>query len=108
MAYEIIDECKCGPEEFNVLVSSVYPGTDFELDDFIETLIYLVDERFLSVGRHGDKVTINFKSEIWRYVSERFEASESLDVYPSVCKEFHFTTTEKGLSCLKEEDKPIE
>ena len=108
LAYEIIDECKCGPEEFNILVSFVYPGTEFELDEFVETLRFLVSEKLLSANRHGDKDTTNFNSEIWEYVSERFEAGESLNEYPSVYKEFSFTTTEKRISYLKEEDKPIE
>ncbi|MFH1982258.1 MAG: hypothetical protein ABIL58_10455 [Pseudomonadota bacterium] len=107
-AYEIIDECKCGPEEFFVLVSSVYPGTNEELNVFLETLAKLIDENLLNAYVCGsdDQITItvdDFKS----YIKKRTTAGESLDEHPSICKEYCFVTSGLGISHLKDADKPI-
>jgi hypothetical protein len=108
LAYEIIDECKCGPEEFFVLVSSVYPGTDAELQDFIETLTYLINKGLIIATLSGsDQVLTITLDDLKKYVSARKEAGESLDKCPSICKGYRFLTTEKGIGHLKNEDKPI-
>ena len=107
LAYEIIDECKCGPEEFFVLVSTVYPGTDAELQDFIETLFYLIHEGLIIAKLSGsDQVRTITLDDLKKYVTTRKEAGESLDEYPSIGKEYRFLTTEKGIRHLKDEDKP--
>ena len=106
LAYEIIDECKCGPEEFFVLVSSVYPGTDAELQNFLETLSALLNEGLIIVSLSGiDEPHTVSLDDLQEYVSKRTEAGESLDEYPSICKEYRFFTTEKGITHLKDEDK---
>ena len=107
-AYEIIDECKCGPEEFFVLVSSIYPGTDDKLNEFLETLAKLIDEGLLDAYVCGNddqiKITVDdFKS----YIKNRTSAGESLDEYPSICNEYCFVTSDLGISHLKDTDKPI-
>jgi len=108
LAYEIIDECKCGPEEFFVLVSSVYPGTDLELQNFLETLSNLLNEgliiAYLSGVDEPHTVTLD---DLQEYVSKRTKAGESLDECFSVCSEYRFFTSDKGLDHLKDEDKPI-
>ena len=108
LAYEIIDECKCGPEQFFVLVSSVYPGTEVELQSFLETLSILLNEGLIIASLSGsDEPHTVTLDDLQEYVSKRIEAGESLDEYPSVCSEYRFFTSDKGIDHLKDDDKPI-
>lgn len=109
LEYDIIDECKCGPEEFFVLVSSVEFGCNDELDSFLKILVLLVKRGLLQCDRVHGESNINISlEELQAYVQQRIDAGESLDEYPSVCKEYTFTTTEKGIECLQKSDRPIE
>ena len=108
LAYIILDECKCGPEEFFVLVSSVYPGTDDELRGFLDTLSNLVSEGLLIASLHGNEgVQTITPEELHEYVLKRTKAGEPLDEYPTVCSEYRFITSDKGIDHLKAEDKPL-
>lgn len=106
--YEIIDECKCGPEEFCVLVSSVYPGTNEELNEFLETLSKLINDNLLVACICGsdDPITISV-DDLKIYIKERIEAGESLDEHPTIRKEYCFFTSDFGISHLDDADKPI-
>lgn len=107
-AYRIIDECKCGPEEFFVLVSSVYPGTNEELYEFIETIEKLINDGLLVACICGsdDPITIT-TNDFESYIKKRIHAGESLDEHPTVCKEYCFVTSDLGISHLMDVDKPI-
>jgi|WetSurMetagenome_2_1015567.scaffolds.fasta_scaffold510957_1 hypothetical protein len=107
LGYQILDECKNGPEEFSVLISSVNFANTTELNKFLEVTVNLVKEGLLicSQGKRRDFYITN--DEMKSYVNMRIDAGEKLDEYPSIIPELTFFTTEKGISCLKEEDRPL-
>jgi hypothetical protein len=102
--YGILDECKCGPEEFFVLLPSVYVD---ELNVLLQALVDLTQAGLL-VCRCGrsDPVGISMR-DLSSYIEKRLVAGENLAEYPKVCDEYTFTTTEEGLLKLREEDRPV-
>ena len=108
IAYGIIEECKCGPEELFVLISSVYPGEQQEIDNFIKTIAKL-NQNGLLICRNANsskEITVNYQA-LKFYVTLREEAGEKLDEYPIVCEEYVFEATDLGISNLSEKDKPV-
>ena len=71
-------------------------------------LSYLTDKGLLTAQLSGCNEVIHITlDDLKKYVATRKEAGESLDEFPSVCREYLFLTTEKGIEHLKNEDKPI-
>jgi hypothetical protein len=107
--YAILDECKCGPEEFFVLVSSVYPGTEEELDAFLRVLTGLCEQgllRCLSASRNVGAVGVSL-SDLRSYIQARRAAGEHLDQHPTVVAELSFEATELGIAQLRPDDRPV-
>ena len=103
--YQILDECKCGPEEFFVLVSSVEDG---DIESFCQALVNLVADGYLRCDR-GNLEDIRLSIEdLHIYVEARRKAGEDLEQYPVACEEFRFTTTDRGIDALLPEDRPIQ
>jgi hypothetical protein len=102
--YQVLDECKCGPEEFFVLVSSI---EDSDFEPFLEKLVRLVKEQYLQCDQ-GQRERIDLSiADLRSYVDIRRNAGEDLEQHPAVCEEYRFTTTEQGLGILVPEDRPI-
>lgn len=106
-AYGILDECKCGPEPFFVLVSSVDLEDAAAVVTFQETLLALVDAKLLSASNGAAPLASLSKGDLEGYVRERLNAGELLDEPPATREELSFETTEAGLMLLKPEDRPI-
>ena len=105
LKYEILDECKCGPEEFFVLVSSV---EDDDVDAFLGVLVDLVDGGLLYCRRRHEAVVRLTLADLKLYVAIRREAGEELDEMPNgACTEYDFTSTDKGIGVLRPEDRPV-
>jgi len=104
LAYQILDECKCGPEEFFVLVSSV---EEDDLEAFLQILVKLVAKDHLKCDRGAQEDIPLSIEDLHSYVANRRAAGEDLEQYPTVCEEFRFTTTERGIELLLPEDRPV-
>jgi hypothetical protein len=105
-AYQILDECKYGREEFFVLVSSVDYLEPAELEAFNTALLDLT-ERGLLVAYAGDQRLRHFDHGVLaRYLRTRIEAGENLDEPTSACEELAFETTDAGVALLRPEDHP--
>ena len=104
MRYYAINECKCGPEEFFVLVSGI---RDEDLTLLTRVLADLVSEGLLVCDQAKGKQDIHItQQDLEDYVKMRIESGEDLEEYPSCCAEYRFTTTEKGLGLLISTDHP--
>lgn len=106
-AYEILNECKCGPEPFFVLVSSVNFDSENDLKTFEETLVTLAGANLLSVTRGTEPVEPLSARDLHAYVLIRLNSGEQLDDPPIAHDEFSFETTDLGLTLLKPEDRPV-
>lgn len=104
LTYRIVEECKCGPEEFFVLVSSV---EDDEFESFLEALVELVAKKYLRCDRGAQEDIALSLADLRSYVANRRAAGEDLEQYPAVVEEFRFTTTDSGIEVLLPEDRPI-
>ena len=102
LEYEIIDECKCGPEEFFVLVSSINYNNDEELNSFLITLISLIERKLLKCKEKE----ISLK-DLEDYINKRKMAKEDLGEHPNVVEEYSFEATELGIKELEEKDRPV-
>jgi hypothetical protein len=105
--YELLDECKCGPEEFFGLVSSFYPGPEEQIQSFLNALARLLDRRLLTCDPPLDASDkASYIEQLRGYVNTRRVAGESLDEHPEVVAELSFTATDFGLLALRPEDRP--
>lgn len=102
LIFEILDDA-VSSEEFFVLVSTIDFTNKKELDNFLKVISNLVNNGFLQCDL-GEKLNIVISyANLCFYVSKRLQAKESLDEHPSICKEYVFTTTDKGRAWLKEQ-----
>lgn len=108
LRYEVLEECKCGPEEFFVLVSSVDYECKNELEMFLKVLVDLVAEGLLRCSQGQRKNVHPTLDELRSYVESRISRGEDLEELPSSWSaEYSFTTTDEGIKCLREEDRPV-
>jgi hypothetical protein len=108
LEYEIISEVSAGPEEFFVLVSSVYPGPRNELETFLRALVGLFGRGLLACRRGSQFVEADLiRDQLKRYVEARLGAGEALDEHPDSLEEFSFEATDFGIQQLRPEDRPV-
>jgi len=108
MRYQIIEDCKCGPEPFFVLISSY--DVDKDLDRFLSALAELLKEGHLVAYRGGyleDETVSVTLADLKSYVDTRLKRGEQLEEAPLVCQEYSFAATPKGIERLAEEDRPV-
>ena len=106
VAYEILDECKYGREEFFVLVSSIDYSQQSELGAFQAALLDLT-EKGLLVAYAGDRRLSHFDARMLAgYINARVAAGENLDDPTSACEELAFEATDAGVALLRREDRP--
>jgi len=106
LEYEIINECKCGCEELFVLIGSVDTHSNYELDIFVETLLNLISQEYIICTLNGERIEIT-KTDIKNYIETKLKNNEDLEEHSEIVEEYCFTTTDKGIKLLREEDKPI-
>jgi hypothetical protein len=108
LEYELLEECKCGPEPIFVLVSSCEWEKVSEVEKFICALVGLFERGLLASSSLAPRGSVLSPAETIReYFTTRVAAGESLDEPPEVVGEITFTTTEEGLACLLPEDRPV-
>ncbi len=104
--YEIINECKCGPEELFVLMSSIDYNSQREIDLFFDSLLKLVNNDLLVCRSNKDIFKIK-REHLYGYLKIKLENNESLENHSDFADEYLFESTKKAIELLKEEDKPI-
>ncbi|HXT50601.1 MAG TPA: hypothetical protein VN811_06135 [Thermoanaerobaculia bacterium] len=107
LGYAIIDECKCGFEEFSVLVSLIDPEDPQALAELVDTIVRLVDEGVLISRRNSTELPQITREDLEAYLSARLGAAEDLEEYPEVVPELSFMATNQGILLLREEDRPV-
>ena len=105
LEYELIEETKCGKEELSVLIEAF--SQEYGLENLIASLVKLVEEGFIDCFVGKDKKQNITKQELEAYIDKRLMMNEDLSEYPEVCEEYYFFATDKGISQLSDEDKPI-
>ncbi len=106
-AYSVLDECKCGPEPFFVLVSSIDTADLSAVESFQKMLADLTNANFLRAFRGSEALPRLSDDDIRTYVTDRINAGEDLDEPPSAVEELSFETTDAGLALLRPDDRPI-
>jgi hypothetical protein len=106
VAYEILEECKYGREEFFVLISSVDYLDPAELEAFKAALLNLTEKGLLNVYRGDQQLSRFDEGVLARYLDARVAAGENLDDPTSACEELAFETTDAGVAILRPEDRP--
>jgi hypothetical protein len=106
VAYEILDECQYGGEEFFVLISSIDYTNPVELQKFKKTLLTLSQDEFLAVYRGHQKMISFGEVVLDEYLEVRIRAGEDLAEPPAICDELSFVTTDAGIAILDRADRP--
>jgi hypothetical protein len=109
LEYQLLEDCKAGPEDFSSLVSSIDYGSAVDLRGLVDTLVKLVNSNLLQCCRAADRsaaIEVDV-SLLHQYLSARQAAGEDLAEYPSVSRELSFVATESGIEALRQEDRPL-
>ena len=105
--YDIIDECKCGFEEFFVLLGLVDTDNPNERMYLARSLEEMVKNGLLICEYKGNRKTNLMATELLAQINLRLACDEHLNSYPECCEEYSFMSTDEALLQLSDEDKPV-